>query len=147
MTITCLCVGKKHDKTIIQAIETYQTRLNAYVQFNFEFVPTGTKEVESARLLQRIGEKDFVVLLDETGHTVNNQALVRLIKGARMKGVKRVFIIIGGAYGVDDAVKRRSNITIKLSALVFPHQLVRLIVVEQLYRSFNVIAGGKYHHE
>lgn len=147
MNIICLCAGKKHDKTIAQAIEVYQTRLQPYAQLRFELVPTGSKEVESQRILQRLKSTDYVVLLDETGELVNNQALARLFDDAQTNGVKNMVMIIGGAYGVTDEVKARSNTMISLSNLVFPHQLVRLILMEQLYRSFNLLAGGKYHHE
>lgn len=147
MNITCLCAGKKHDKTIAQAIGVYETRLQAYAQLRFEFVPTGSKEVESQRILQRLKPADYVVLLDETGELVNNQALARLLDDAQTNGVKNMVMIIGGAYGVTDEVKARSDAMISLSNLVFPHQLVRLILMEQLYRSYNLLAGGKYHHE
>lgn len=147
MNITCLCAGKKHDKTIAQAIEVYERRLQAYAQLRFEFVPTGSKEVESQRILQRLKPNDHVVLLDETGQLVNNHALARLLDAAQTEGVKRLVMIIGGAYGVTDEVKARSDTMISLSNLVFPHQLVRLILMEQLYRSYNLLAGGKYHHE
>lgn len=147
MNIVCLCAGKKHDKSIAQAIETYQKRLNAYTNLRFEFVPTGSKSTESVRILQRIKETDFVLLLDEAGDVVDNQQLAHLLDNAQQQSVKTMVIVIGGAYGVNDAVKARADEIVSLSSLVFPHQLVRLILVEQLYRSFNLLAGGKYHHE
>lgn len=147
MKITCLTVGKKHDPELAAAINKYQSRLSIYLSFEFEYIPPTTISRESEALLKRCKQDDVVVLLDKTGIMRTNQQLATSLEDWQNKAVKRLVIIIGGAYGVDETVKRRSNQVVSLSKLVFPHQLVRLLLVEQLYRSFNLIAGGKYHHE
>jgi 23S rRNA (pseudouridine1915-N3)-methyltransferase len=147
MRILCLTVGKKHDPQFASAIETYQQRLAPYVSFEFGYIPPSDTSRESAAILSRIKDEDSVMLLDETGTQLTNRQLAGVFENAQQQSVKRIVIIIGGAYGVDDSVLARSDIVLSLSKLVFPHQLVRLLLTEQLYRSFNLLAGGKYHHE
>jgi 23S rRNA (pseudouridine1915-N3)-methyltransferase len=145
--VVCLTVGKKHSPEIAAAIETYVTRLTAYVDFGYEYVPSADIERESAAILKRLKKEDLVLLLDETGRQYDNRQLAGILDEAQQTGRRRVVFVIGGAYGVTGAVKDRSDRVISLSKLVFPHQLVRLILAEQLYRSFNLLAGGKYHHD
>ena len=146
MTITCITVGKKHDPAYSQAIKLYEDRLIHYVSFSFEFIPISDKETESKVILKRVHENDVVILLDEKGLEVTNDKLTYNMENMRNQSVKNVIFVIGGPYGVNGKVKERSNFTFRLSGLVFPHQLVRLILVEQLYRTFNILGGGKYHH-
>lgn len=147
MKITCLTVGKKHDKSLESAITDYQKRLKHYVNFAFEYIPNSDKETESQLILKRLKQDDTVILLDETGEQLSNQQLASIFQTQSVKATKNIIIIIGGAYGVSQPVKNRSDYTISLSCLVFPHQIVRLIMIEQLYRTFNMLAGGKYHHQ
>lgn len=146
MNIICLTVGKKHDATLAEAIASFEKRLQPYVNFEFDYIPTADKDTESAAILKRLKSDDYVILLDETGKSINNSQFAELINSAQSMRHKKLVIIIGGAYGVTEQVKVRANFILSLSALVFPHQIARLIVVEQLYRSFNLLAGGKYHH-
>ena len=146
MKIICLSVGKKHDKVLADAIEQYQTRLSGFVNFSFEYIPTCDVKSESAAILKFLKDEDEVILLDETGRTVTNAELASDLESAMNKSTKRTVFIIGGAYGVNQQVKDRSNKIYSLSKLVFPHQIVRLLLVEQLYRSFSILSGGKYHH-
>lgn len=99
---------------------------------------------ESDRLLGRLSPDDFVILLDERGRNLSSPELSTVIMEHTSQSI--VFII-GGAYGVTDDVRRRANLVWSLSKLVFPHQLVRLILTEQLYRAQEIARGGKYHHE
>jgi 23S rRNA (pseudouridine1915-N3)-methyltransferase len=147
MKIVCICVGKKHDKDLVSAIDKYQTRLNSYTDFEFELIPPSERFKESNLILKKLKDDDFVILLDEKGRQLNNSGLAQLISDSQTKSLKRLVFIIGGAYGVNEKLMKRSDRTVSVSGLVFPHQLMRLILVEQLYRSFNMLAGGKYHHE
>ena len=147
MKIICLSVGKKHEPGVAEAISVYEKRLRAYVDFRFELIPPSEVHAESAAILKRISNDDYVILLDETGIQYDNPGLANLLADARNRSVRKLIIVIGGAYGVDDLVKSRSQLTISFSKLVFPHQLVRLMLTEQLYRSYNILAGGSYHHD
>lgn len=91
-------------------------------------------------------EKDFVILLDETGKELSSPELAQFIEKRCMDSGKRVVFIIGGAYGVTQEIKDRADFTWALSKLVFPHEIVRIILSEQVYRACTIIRGEKYHH-
>lgn len=146
MKVVCVSVGKKHDALFAPVIADYEKRLKHYCKFEWLLVSSSDVNTESEDILGKIEARDRVILLDETGSQINNAQLASQIEEAQNSSVDRIVLIIGGAYGVNDAVKTRADIVIGLSSLVFPHQLVRVIIVEQLYRSFNMLAGGKYHH-
>ncbi len=146
MKIIIVCVGKKHDPTLIDAIAEYEKRLSTYCDLSWEILPAGTIDEESKAIVSRVEGVDFVVLLDETGMSVTSEQLAHSMEVAQNRSYKKVALIIGGAYGVNKEVFRRADVTLRLSSLTFPHQLVRLIVVEQLYRAFSILAGSNYHH-
>jgi 23S rRNA (pseudouridine1915-N3)-methyltransferase len=104
------------------------------------------RQEESERILLRIKDGEYVVLLDERGENITSPALSARISDAQMEA-RRIVVVIGGAYGVDERVHARANFIWSLSKLVFPHQLVRLILAEQLYRAQEIARGGGYHHE
>ena len=97
-------------------------------------------------MLPGLEKNDYVVLLDETGQQLTSEKLAALIRLRTNDGIKRLVFIIGGAYGVDEEVKKRADFTWSLSSLTFPHQLVRLILAEQVYRACTIIKNEKYHH-
>jgi 23S rRNA (pseudouridine1915-N3)-methyltransferase len=146
MKIVCLTVGKKHDPSLVDAMAEYEKRLSAYVQFDFSLVTPSNIQTESEAILKRLDADDYVLLLDETGRQLNNIDLAHHFADLQQRSVRRMVMIIGGAYGVTQDVKQRSDCTLSFSKLVFPHQIMRLLVVEQVYRSYNLLAGGKYHH-
>ncbi len=151
MTIRILSVGKKHDQALSAAIDEYSVRTARIIKLDWEFVPpSGLPEQqarldESERLLQRVRE-DIVWLLDERGVQVDSPALSTKLTDLQTNGVKQLTIVIGGAYGVSKRMHERADFTWSLSKLVFPHQLVRLILAEQLYRATEIARGSGYHH-
>lgn len=147
LKILILSVGKKHDAELVGAIEHYEKRLTHYAKVEWQFVPSSSVDQESSEILAKLKPTDRVVLLDETGDKINNTGLAELIEKTQNQAVSRLALVIGGAYGVNNEVKARADNVLSLSGLVFPHQLVRLILVEQLYRSYSILSGGKYHHE
>lgn len=146
MKILIISPGKTHDHTVEGGIGEYQKRLGKRFVLEWALPPAGTKESEGAAILRQIKEGDFVVLLDERGRDTDTPGLAALLEKHLTSGTKRLVYIIGGAFGVSEEVAKRANLTLKLSSLVFPHMLVRLILVEQLYRATSIIDGGKYHH-
>ena len=147
MKITIIAVGKKHDTNFSGAIAEYQKRLSAHCDFAWQLVPSADKTKESVAILRLIADLDVVVLLDERGKLWDNKQLAYYLEEAQNRSVKKLVFIIGGAYGVDNTIINRANAIMALSPLVFPHQIVRLLAVEQLYRTFSIISGGKYHHK
>ncbi|MES2876076.1 MAG: 23S rRNA (pseudouridine(1915)-N(3))-methyltransferase RlmH [Patescibacteria group bacterium] len=150
--ITVLSIGKKHEEWVQAGIERYERRLRQPFDVQWVLLPHSSLEgrqarlEESERILSRLHDDAYVVLLDETGRMVDSPELSRLIDVQHV-GAKAVTIVIGGAYGVDERIHARANMVLSLSKLVFPHQLVRLIVIEQLYRAQEISRGGRYHHE
>jgi len=104
------------------------------------------RQDESERILSRLDPKAYVILLDEKGKEFTSPALSSLLL-RQLEASRLVILIIGGAYGVDQSVHDRADIVWSLSPLVFPHQLVRLMLAEQLYRAQEISSGGPYHHE
>lgn len=146
MKILIISPGKTHDALYRDAIAEYELRLSKRLPIEWYFPkPAGTLD-EAKAILKTIDKEDFVVLLDERGVDIDTPGLAKLIDTHEQQGSKWLTFIIGGAYGVDKTVKERANLTIKLSSLVFPHMLARVILVEQLYRATSILSGGKYHH-
>jgi 23S rRNA (pseudouridine1915-N3)-methyltransferase len=151
MAVKIIAVGKKHEPWVDAGIRRYETRLKR--PFNTEWVllphsareGLAAREEESQRLLSRLHDDDFVVLLDERGKLFDSPGLSRMCLEP-LERSRTVVMVIGGAYGVDASIHERADIIWSLSPLVFPHQLVRLILVEQLYRAQEIAAGHPYHH-
>lgn len=152
MPIKILSVGKKHESWVADGIERYQKRLRAPFSAEWVLLPHSSLEgdraraEESERILSRLTSDDYVILLDERGKALSSPALA-LKLSSQLHASRAVVLVIGGAYGVDDSVHNRAQYVWSLSPLVFPHQLVRLILIEQLYRAQQIETGGSYHHE
>lgn len=152
MAIRIITVGKKHESWVSEGIERYQKRLRRPFDVEWVILPQSTlssaraRQEESGRILSRLNANDYVILLDERGKNVSSPGLSVLIL-EQIAMSKNIVIIIGGAFGIDYTVERRANFIWSLSNLVFPHQLVRLILTEQLYRAQEIAGGGPYHHE
>lgn len=152
MAIKIISVGKKHDSWVADGIERYESRLKKPWNIEWILLPhsamqdAAARQEESERILTKLDGRQFVMLLDERGDELDSPGVARQIDGAFTAG-REVVIVIGGAYGVDDSVHQRADFVWSLSPLVFPHQLVRLILVEQLYRAQQINAGHPYHHE
>jgi 23S rRNA (pseudouridine1915-N3)-methyltransferase len=152
MSIRIISVGKKHESWVAEGIERYQKRLKRPFQVEWVLLPhsalTGirARQEESQRILSRLDAYDYVILLDERGKNIDSPGLSKLLLSP-LESSREVVIIIGGAFGVDETIRQRADYVWSLSNLVFPHQLVRLILIEQLYRAQEIAAGNPYHHE
>jgi len=156
MKIQLLTVGKIHESYVKDGIDLFTKRLNNYFSTNWLIIapPKNAhslsedefKKKEGDIILQHIKPDDYLLLLDEKGKSLNSEGLAELIQQRANESSKNIIILIGGAYGVSDAVKKRANFSLSLFAFVFPHQLVRLILAEQLYRACTILKNEKYHH-
>lgn len=146
MKLLIISPGKGHDGTVEEGIAQYEKRLSRRFAIEWLFPSAGTKETERDAILKALKKDDYVVLLDERGKDTDTPAFAALLDRRIQEGTKRIVFVIGGAYGVEEGVKERANATLRLSSLVFPHMLVRLILIEQLYRAHSILEGGKYHH-
>lgn len=151
MPIKILAVGKKHESWVSEGIERYEKRLRLPYNVEWVLLPHSSlegdraRQEESGRILGRLKDDDYVVLLDERGKLYDSPALSRLVS-EQLNQSKTIVLIIGGAYGVDASVHSRAQAVWSLSPLVFPHQMVRLLVAEQLYRAQQIELGSGYHH-
>jgi len=147
MKLLFISVGKKHDPLVAEAIDDFMSRISHHAPVEWKLIPSNesmNKEGES--ILNAVDERDFVALLDERGKEIDSEGLSKLLDTRLNASTHRLVFIIGGAYGVSESIKARANATIALSKLTFPHQLVRLILAEQVYRAFTILKGEKYHH-
>ncbi|MBP7767353.1 23S rRNA (pseudouridine(1915)-N(3))-methyltransferase RlmH [Candidatus Saccharibacteria bacterium] len=146
MKITILAIGKSRTDLHEKAITEYQKRLTRYVKLELIFLPASNKEQESLAIKSHIDRFDYTILLDERGSTWSTPELAASIDKLRNNSVKSVAFIIGGAHGVTHDLRELVDHIWSLSDLVLPHELARLVLIEQIYRSYNIINGGKYHH-
>jgi len=151
MAIKIVAIGKKHESWVAEGIELFENRQKKPFDVEWVLLPhsalndAAARQDESERILSRLDAHAFVVLLDERGDELDSPALARLLE-KRFTQSGPIVLIIGGAYGVDDRVHQRADVVWSLSPLVFPHQLVRLILSEQIYRAQQIVSGHPYHH-
>ena len=146
MKITILAVGKARTDFLDDAIHEYGKRLSRWTTVDWQFIPTATLVKQSDHLLMVLKDKPQVILLDERGQAKSTGELAKFLEDLQNQSTKDLVFVIGGAHGVSPAVRSRANQVWKLSDLIFPHELVRLIIIEQLYRAYDLNHGGKYHH-
>jgi len=154
LKLAILSVGKAHESYIKEGVELFTKRIGHYYPIDWQLItpskltePIQIKKAEAANILKSIMATDVLVLLDETGKMLSSPGLSKLIQQKANQSAQRIVFLIGGAYGVEDEIKKRANFTWSLSELVFPHMLVRLILAEQVYRACSILANEKYHHE
>ena len=147
MKLIFLSIGKKHDPTLAEAINDFTSRISRYAPVEWKLISSGESvEKESELILHALDERDFVILLDEKGKEIESEELAKFVNARLNASTHCLVFIIGGAYGVSGSVRERANASIALSKLTFPHQIVRVILAEQVYRAFTILRGEKYHH-
>ncbi|MCO5240655.1 MAG: 23S rRNA (pseudouridine(1915)-N(3))-methyltransferase RlmH [Chitinophagaceae bacterium] len=156
MKIQLLCIGKENNLNIKTGIEEFTLRISRYYPAEWKIISpskswTGLQEKalkvkEAALILERIRKDDYLVALDEKGILLSSAKLASWIQSRANESIKQLVFLIGGAYGLDESVLKRANFIWSLSPLTFPHQLVRLILTEQVYRACTIIKNEKYHH-
>ena len=157
MKIQLLSIGKSHETYVKEGIEDFTKRISKYYAVDWRiFAPArqtantieaDIKKHEAQTILNYLHKDDYVVLLDEKGRQISSTQLAAIIEQRANSSVRQLIFLIGGAFGVDDLLKSRANFIWSLSPLVFPHQLVRLLLAEQIYRACSIIRNEKYHHE
>jgi 23S rRNA (pseudouridine1915-N3)-methyltransferase len=157
MKIAILQTGKTTDRHISEVAEMYTGRIKKYSVFEIITLPDlkNTKNLsvqeqtlkEGRKILQSLRPEDYVILLDERGKEMRTAEFSAWIGKLLMLPKKRIIFVIGGPWGFSDEVYGRADFKMSLSKMTFPHQLVRLLFLEQLYRAFTIIKGEPYHHE
>lgn len=158
MNIKIISVGKLKEKYLIQGIQEYVKRLQAYAKIELIEVPDEkapenlsdaqmrqVKEKEGERILSKIKEQEYVYALAIEGKNPTSEALAKQINQLGIQGKSHLVFVIGGSLGLSEAVMKRSNTQISFGKMTYPHQLMRLILVEQIYRAFRINTGAPYH--
>lgn len=156
MKIVLLLNGKTSAAYLSEGIEMYRQRLQRYGSFEIQVLPDiknaktlsveELKRREDAQTLAALESTDWVVLLDERGAAYSSEQFAAQIQKMQLQRIKRLFFVVGGAYGFGEAMYQRANGKISLSAMTFSHQLIRLLFMEQLYRAFTILNNEPYHH-
>lgn len=146
-------VGRTERGPVAQGVAEYLGRLKRMVPVEEVVVPdAGTgdeahqRRVECARLLAALSPHERVVVLDERGSLLDSRSFAGRLGAWRDSGVRQLTFVIGGAYGLDDPVRQRADLVLALSPMTFTHQMVRVILAEQLYRALTILHGRPYHH-
>lgn len=157
MKIQLWSIGKENDPYIKEGIAIYQKRLQHYVDFELRLIPTvkqaaslsipELKKQEAKIILDLLQPQDYLLALDEHGKMMTTLQLADFLQQRTNAATRQLVLLIGGAFGLDASILQRAQTKLSLSQLTFPHQLVRLIVTEQLYRAYSVLHNEKYHHQ
>ena len=158
MKIKIVTVGKLKEKYLKDGIAEYTKRISRFAKLEMieladEKTPDKASELENqkiletegARILSKVGERDFVVVLAIEGKTFSSEDFSKQLEQASIKGYSTLTFIIGGSLGLAPVVKNRANLSISFGRLTLPHQLMRLVLVEQIYRAFTIQQGSPYH--
>ena len=158
MKITIACVGKLKEKYLTAGVEEYAKRLQPFCKLEItsiseEKMPQDPSDAEkeqvlakeTERLLKLIPEHSYVFLLDLQGQELTSPGLAAKMDGLALRGESHLTFVIGGAFGYTDELRRRSDFRWSFSKLTFTHQMIRLLLVEQIYRAFKISHGEKYH--
>ena len=158
MNILVISVGKLKEKYLKQGIAEYEKRLKPYakvkmIEVRDEATPQNAsemeekqiKELEGQRILEKIPEDSYIICLDLKGKELSSTDLAHTLNEQMIYGAKNIIFIIGGSLGLSEAVLKKSHLRIAFGRLTYPHQLMRLILIEQIYRCFKIIRGEPYH--
>ena len=157
MKIKLLAIGKTDDKNLNTLIDTYKNRLKHYIKFELEIIPdiknaknlskNQQKEKEGELILGKLQATDHLVVLDEKGKEFRSIDFAKHLQKKMNSGIKQLVFVIGGPYGFSEAVYKKAQGKISFSKMTFSHQMIRLFVVEQIYRGFTILKNEPYHHE
>ena len=157
MKVTLICVGKVKEKFYRDAIKEYEKRLGAYIKLNtIEISDEKVKvendseialamEKEGNNILSKIKDNQYVITLEILGKNLSSEEFASKIDNLMLTGKSDVSLVIGGSYGLSDSVKKRSDFALSFSRMTFPHQMMRVILLEQVYRAYRIITGASYH--
>ncbi|UJL46354.1 23S rRNA (pseudouridine(1915)-N(3))-methyltransferase RlmH [Virgibacillus sp. NKC19-16] len=158
MKISIIAVGKLKEKYLKQGIEEYLKRLSTYAKVDItevadEKAPENMSEAEmqevkrkeGERILSKVGQDTYVVTLEINGKMLTSEQLAAKMDELATYGKSKIAFVIGGSLGISEAVQKRSDLALSFSKLTFPHQMMRLILLEQVYRGFRIMRGEPYH--
>lgn len=150
-------IGKAHDSYVKEGIAEFTKRISKYYPVEWTIIPVpknagmlsemDLKKKEGEIILQWLKKEDYLVALDEHGKQLSSEGLSELLQERASASTKNLVFLIGGAFGLDQCVLQRAHLKWSLSQLTLPHQLVRLVLAEQIYRACTILKNEKYHHK
>lgn len=156
MTIKLVAIGKTDNKELQSLITDYQKRLGFYINFSLDIIPDvknaknlseeQQKQKEGEFILKKLNNTDVLILLDENGKQLDSIGFSSYLQKHMNSGIKQLVFVIGGPYGFSEDMYKKANGKISLSKMTFSHQMVRLFIIEQLYRGFTILKNEPYHH-
>lgn len=156
MQIKLLAIGKTDNNQLQSLIEDYQKRLGFYIKFEFDIIPDlkktknlseeQQKQKEGELILNKLQPTDALILLDENGKQMDSLVFSEYLQKHMNSGIKQLVFVIGGPYGFSPEVYNKANSKLSLSKMTFSHQMIRLFMIEQLYRAFTILKNEPYHH-
>ena len=158
LSVTLVCVGKMKEKYYIAAFAEYRKRLSAYCKLSVSELPeqrlpedpspreiSAALEKEGVEIEKHIPPQAAVIALCVEGKQMSSSAFSRMLERRALDGQSKLCFLVGGSFGLSEAVKRRADVKLSLSEMTFPHHLARVMLIEQLYRAFTIQAGARYH--
>ena len=158
MNINIIAIGKIKEKYIQEGIQEFSKRLSRYaklkiIELDDEKAPENLSqkdmdlvmEKEGKRILSKIPQNSFIISLEIEGKHISSEMLSKKIENIMVDGMNDITFIIGGSLGLSDEIKKKSNFKLSFSKMTFPHQLMRLILLEQIYRAFRIMKNEPYH--
>lgn len=156
MNIKLIAIGKTDNKNLQALIDEYTKRLGFYVKFELDIIPdiknvknlseSEQKVKEGQLILSKLSSTDQLILLDENGKEFNSVGFSEFLQKKMNSGIKTLVFVIGGPYGFSEEVYQKAQGKVSLSQMTFSHQMVRLFVIEQIYRGFTILNNEPYHH-
>lgn len=156
MKISFWSIGKANEAYIKSGVEEFTNRISKYFKVDWNIIPVpknagmmsemDLKKKEGEMILGWLEKNDYMIALDERGKQMSSVGLSKFIQARANESVKKLVFVIGGAFGLDEAILKRADLKWSLSELTFPHQLVRLMLAEQVYRACTILRNEKYHH-
>jgi 23S rRNA (pseudouridine1915-N3)-methyltransferase len=156
MKISFWSIGKNNEPYIKEGVEDFTYRISKKFKVKWNIIPVpknagmlsemDLKKKEGEMLLDWLEKDDYLIALDEKGEQLSSEGLAEFIQKRANESTKNLVFLIGGIYGLDESILKKANFRWSLSKLTFPHQLVRLVLVEQVYRACTILNNEKYHH-
>lgn len=157
MNIKLLAIGKTDHKALQLLIDEYSKRLSFYIKFDLDIIPdiknaknmseSQQKQKEGEQILAKLSTSDHLILLDENGTSYSSLQFADVLQKKMNAGIKSLVFVIGGPYGFSEEIYQKAQGKLSLSAMTFSHQMVRLFMIEQLYRGFTILRNEPYHHQ
>ena len=158
LNVNIICVGKLKEKFLTEAVKEYSKRLSAFCKLSVTELDetklfdkasdtdiSNALKSESEKILAKVGKDSYVIAMCIEGKMMISEKLSELFDRVSIEGKSRIDIIIGSSFGLSDEVKKRADLKLSVSPMTFPHQLFRVMLLEQVYRAFQISTGGKYH--